>query len=139
MEGNETKTVYFIYAQNGVKNNIAKVNLINKIKDAKEISKEIFGNTIRILYAIKISKNKNENKISISLKDNQGDTYISNIPLNLLEQLEEEEGDIEINNIILFKLRFAPLNNDQIDKLDQIILPYDQQFTILETTKSLSL
>jgi len=132
MEGNETKTVYFIYAQNGVKNNIAKVNLINKIKDAKEISKEIFGNTIRILYAIKISKNKNENKISISLKDNQGDTYISNIPLNLLEQLEEEEGDIEINNIILFKLRFVPLNNDQIDKLDQIILPYDQQFTILE-------
>ena len=128
MKGNDNKTVYFIYAQNGVKNNIKKLNLIN---DAEKIPKEIFGNTIRILYAIKIPKIKNEKKISLSLEDNQGDTYISNIPLNLLEQLEEEEG-IKFNNIILFKLRFTSLNYDQIDKLDQIILPYDQQFSILE-------
>ena len=132
MEGKEIKKVYFIYAQKGEKNNIKEIETNDKVKIVKEISKENLGNSIQNIYYLQILKNPEENKININLIDNQGEMYISNIVFEPNEFIEEEEEEnIDIEEKIIFKLKFKPFNNIE-EKLDQIILPYNEQFEIFE-------
>ena len=129
MEGKETKTVYFIYSQNGEKSNIKAIDLDNKIKEAKEISKEVSGNSIQILYRLKISKNK-ESRIKISLLDKQEISYNSFISLNSNELFGDENYDTD--NYIIYNVKFKPYSNNEENHLDQNILPCNKQFNIFE-------
>ena len=129
MEGKEIKKVFFIYAQNGEKNNVKEIETNDKVKVVKEISKENLGNSIQNIYSIEILKNPEENKINIYLYDNQGEAYFSNIIFESNEFFEEE--NIDLQEKIIFKLKFKPYDYIK-GKLDQIILPNNEQFEIFE-------
>ena len=132
MEGNEIKKVFFIYTQKGDKNNIFKIERSNKVKEVKELSKDIYGDYIQVLYFLEITKYEGENKINISLLDNQGEIYISSIPFDSAELLGEDNLDIQEN--IIYKMKFKPYNNNEQHNLEQFILPYDKQYAIFEST-----
>ena len=130
MEGKKLKTIYFLYTQKGQENNIQKIEINDKIKKVEEISEELCGNYIQILYKVEVLINKDENKINISLLHFIGDSYLANIYLNQTEL----DKSINNNDIIIFKVSFKPYLYDEGDNLYQIFLPYEKQFDIFEKT-----
>ena len=88
--------------------------------------KKKYDNSIQILYKLEILINNDENKINISLINIQGDSYYAYIKLN------NTELDVNIDDIIIFKVQFKPYFNNDKNNLNQIFLPYDKQFDILE-------
>ena len=130
MESNKIINAYFIYAQKGQNSNISTIETNDRIKKVQELSKEVNENNLQILYLIEISKTEEEKQINLSLLNNEGELFISNIHFEYLELLGEEK--IDINENIFFKMKFEPLNNNSPNNLGQIILPYDKQFSIFE-------
>ena len=131
MEEKEIKQVYFIYTQNGGNNNIKSIELNDNIIDCKELSKEIKEEYIQIIYCLKISKNKDENEIKISLIDNQNDSYNSSFSLIPSGLLEKE--NITLDDYIIFNLKFKSINDNKGKNLNQFSLAYDTQFYIFES------
>ena len=125
----ETKNVYFIYAQHGEKSNIASVYIDDKVKKVKEIYKDNLGIQIQILYEIEIRKKKDDNRIIISLIDSNTVFYNSLIHFTKNEIFNEED---EEDAIIMFKLMFNPYQKKESNTLEQFTLPYDEQFYIFE-------
>jgi flagellar basal body rod protein FlgF len=81
MESNKITKAYFIYAQKGQKSNISTIETNDRIKKVQELSKELYENNLQILYLIEISKTEEEKQINLSLLNNQGELFISNINL----------------------------------------------------------
>ena len=130
MEDKKRKIIYFLYTQKGQENNIQEIEINDKIKKVEEISEELCGNYIQILYKVEVLINKDENKINISLLHFIGDSYFANIYLNQTEL----DKSINNNDIIIFKVSFKPYLYDEGDNLYQIFLPYEKQFDIFEKT-----
>ena len=126
----DLKKIYFIYAQKGEQNNILSFDTNKKIKNIKEIEKNILDNFIQILYCIEISADNRENQVKINLIDNMGEYYYSFIPLNTLELLGKE--NVDTDEIVIFNLQFMNYQSKEENKLNQYILPYAQQFYIFE-------
>ena len=130
MEVKESKTIYFIYCQEGEKSNIQGIDKDDKIKEVKEISKDIYENSICILYRLGLMKNKEENKIKISLVDKQGIYYNATISLNSQELFGDKDYDTDCYTI--YDVKFKPYNNNEGNYLNQKNLPHNQQFKIFE-------
>ena len=127
MEIEKTKTIYFLYTQNGQINNInsfVRDYQVNKLFDQK------CENSIKILYEMKIPKNKEENKIRILLQDTKSKIYSSSVSLNYSELIGDD--NIDIYDYIFFNIRFNPCDKKANNDLDQFILPYDEQFYFFE-------
>ena len=127
MEGR--KKIYFLYTQFGKENNIKEFYINQKIKKAQELDKNKLEEYIRIFYSIDIPLNQNEDQIEISLKDKKGEFYYSQITLNTLELLGEE--NIETDEFIIFDLKFMDNEKDE-NNLQQFILSPDEQFYFFE-------
>ena len=127
MEGR--KKIYFLYTQFGKENNIKEFYINQKIKKAQELDKSKLEEYIRIFYSIDIPLNQNEDQIEISLKDKKGEFYYSQITLNTLELLGEE--NIETDEFIIFDLKFMDNEKDE-NNLQQFILSPDEQFYFFE-------
>ena len=127
MEEKETRKIYFIYAQNGYSCNIDKFELNDKIKKVtqlyKNIEKLIYNH---ILYCAEVLNNNNENEVTLTLIDINGDKYSSLLVFN------EQEGEeiINTNEKIFFKLIFEPHQGK--NNLNQFTLSADKQLKIFE-------
>ena len=117
----DTIKIYFIYTQHGEKNNIREFNIDEKIKKVEELSKEQCNEKIQVLYCAYIPKNNDQNEIEISLVDEEGENYYSNISLDKFEE----------NNFI-FNLIFEHIENDAFNHLKQTIIPEIDQFYFFE-------
>ena len=126
MEEKSKKNIYFLYSQKGDKNNVQAIETNDKVIKVNEIHKEIYDNSIQILYKLEILINNEVNKINISLINIQGENYSAQVELN------NTELDLNNNDIIIFKVQFKPYFNNEKNNLNQIFLPYDKQFDILE-------
>ena len=128
MEDKEYKTIYFIYAQEGKKNNIESIPSNDTFIEAQIISEDIYENEIQILYRLKISKKREEKGLLITLLDSSGKVYNSKISLNPLELFGEENNDI--NDYLIYNVKFQ--TSGEINCLNQKILSYIKQFNIFE-------
>ena len=126
MEEKSKKNIYFLYSQKGDKNNVQAIETNDKVIKVNEIHKEIYDNSIQILYKLEILINNDENKINISLINIQWENYSAQVELN------NTELDLNNNDIIIFKVQFKPYFTNEKNNLNQIFLPYDKQFDILE-------
>ena len=126
MEEKNRKNIYFLYTQKGENNNISEIDTNDKIKKVNEIHKEIYRNYIEILYKLEVLLDKEEKEIKIPLINIQGDYYYAYIRLN------DTELDVNIDDIIIFKVQFKPYNYTEGNYLNQIYLPYNEQFDIFE-------
>ena len=126
MEEKSKKNIYFLYSQKGDKNNIQAIETNDKVIKVNEIHKEIYDNSIQILYKLEILINNEVNKINISLINIQGENYSAQVELN------NTELDLNNNDIIIFKVQFKPYFTNEKNNLNQIFLPYDKQFDIFE-------
>ena len=97
MEEKSKKNIYFLYSQKGDKNNVQAIETNDKVIKVNEIHKEIYDNSIQILYKLEILINNDENKINISLINIQGENYSAQVELN------NTELDFNNNDIIIFK------------------------------------
>ena len=125
----ETKNIFFIYAQQGEKSNIGAIETNDKVKKVKEIYKENLGIQVQSLYNIEIRKQKDENRLIISLIDYNGECYNSLIHFTKNEIFGEED---EEDALILFKLMFYPYEKKESNILGQFTLHYEEQFYIFE-------
>jgi len=127
MEEKETRKIYFIYAQNGYSCNIDKFELNDKIIKVtqlyRNIEKLIYNH---ILYCAEVLNNNNENEVTLTLIDINGDKYSSLLVFN------EQEGEeiINTNEKIFFKLIFEP--HQSKNNLNQFTLSADKQLKIFE-------
>ena len=127
MEEKETRKIYFIYAQNGYSCNIDKFELNDKIIKVtqlyRNIEKLIYNH---ILYCAEVLNNNNENEVTLTLIDINGDKYSSLLVFN------EQEGEeiINTNEKIFFKLIFEPHQGK--NNLNQFTLSADKQLKIFE-------
>ena len=117
----DTIKIYFIYTQHGEKNKIKEFTTDEKIIKVEELSKEQCNEKIQVLYCAYASKNINEDEIEISLDDEEGENYYSNIYLD-----KNEENDF------IFNLIFEHRENDAFNHLEQAILPVIDQFYFFE-------
>ena len=133
MEEKIRKHIYFLYTQKGDKNNITAIETNAKVRQVKEIFKELHNNYLQILYKVELLVNNDENKINIALLHNNGDSYYAHISLYPTEL----DKCINSTDIIIFKVLFKPyLLNDGGDLLNQILLPNNEQFHIFERSFS---
>ena len=119
METIGEKRIYFIYAQKGKKSNISTIETNEQIKKIDKITEGTKSDNIYILYCLTIFNTNEENQITLTLVDNQGELYISNIYLNNID-------------IFQYKILFEPYYNKNENSLDQIILSNEQQFEIFK-------
>ena len=125
MEEDEEKiNIYFIYGQKGEFSKIEYFELNEQVINAEILTKEAYGNYIAVLYCIEVIKSKIGNLISISLIDDKGELYISNISTNSLKYA----GNGKI--FFIYKLQFRPFEYNENNNLEQIILDYQEQFYI---------
>ena len=117
----DTIKIYFIYTQHGEKNKIKEFTADEKIIKVEELSKEQCNEKIQVLYCAYVSKNIDEDEIEISLDDEEGENYYSNIYLD-----KNEENDF------IFNLIFEHRENDAFNHLEQAILPVIDQFYFFE-------
>ena len=128
MEGR--KRIYFLYTQIGQENKIKNFLINDDIKKVGKIEECKRNEYIRILYYAEISRKQNEEKLKIFLKDNQGESYYSNISLNTLELLGEK--NLETDDFFIFNLKFIDSQNNEENNLEQFILEPNEQFYIFE-------
>ena len=126
MEDKKTKKIYFLYSQKGQNNNIQNFELNDKINNVQDISKDVLDDTTQVIYCIEISNYEQEDEINISLINIQGIKYICNIPLENLKVFPD------LNEAIIFNLLFEPFDELNANYLDQILLPYKDQFDCFE-------
>lgn len=119
MERIEEKKIYFIYSQKGKKSKILTIETNDQIKKIDKITEGTQSDNIYILYCLTIFNTNEENQITLTLVDNQGELYISNIYLNNID-------------IFQYKILFEPYYNKNENSLDQIILSNEQQFEIFK-------
>ena len=115
--------IYFIFAQRGKKNNVSKIDSQDQDIKVTEMKNGINSNYIYSLYRVTIKYNikEKENKnIILLLEDNQGELYIANLDLNNPEPFQYE---------VIFE---SYLNENDNNLLDQIILPFEEQFSIFK-------
>ena len=121
MENIKENKIYFIYAQKGKKSNISTIETNEQIKKIDIIKEGTQSDNIYILYCLTILNTNKEKPITLTLKDNKGELYISNIYLNNTD-------------IFQYKILFEPYYNKNENSLDQIILPNEKQFEIFKNS-----
>lgn len=121
METIEEKKIYFIYSQKGKKSNISTIETNEQVKKIDIIKEGTQSDNIYILYCLTILNTNKGKPITLTLIDNQGELYISNIYLNKTD-------------IFQYKILFEPYYNKNENSLDQIILPNEKQFEIFKNS-----
>ena len=115
--------IFFIFAQKGQKNNISKIEAQEQKIIVEQITNGINSGYVYTLFKIKIIndiKEKEEKIITLTIEDNQGELYVSNIDLNNPEPLQYQ---------VIFN---SYLNENGDNSLNQIILPFEDQFNIFK-------
>ena len=128
MEGR--KKIYFLYTQFGQESKISNFLLDANIKKVEELEEYKQNKYIRILYCVEISRKKNEEKFKLFLKDNLNETYYSNISLNALGLLGE--NDLDNDDFFIFNLKFMDSQDKKENNLEQFVLDPNEQFYIFE-------
>ena len=128
MEGR--KKIYFLYTQFGQESKISNFLLDANIKKVEELEEYKHNEYIRILYCVEISRKKNEEKFKLFLKDNLNETYYSNISLNALGLLGE--NDLDTDDFFIFNLKFMDSQDKKENNLEQFVLDPNEQFYIFE-------
>jgi hypothetical protein len=111
--------IYFIYSQKGKMSNIAELETNEKIKKIEKLAVGTSSDNLYILYCVTVLKDKNDKFITLMLIDKQGILYTKNINLK----------DIDI---FQYQVIFKPYYNKDDNNLNQIILPFEEQFTIFK-------
>ena len=115
--------IYFIYSQEGSKLNVEQLKLNEEIIKIEQISSGKVLNYLYILYCLTISNKKKVKSTTLALVDNQGKLYTSKISLN-----KDEPFQYNVN------FESSDYNDEQHISLNQVKLPYKEQFTIFKNS-----
>ena len=113
---------YFIYSQKGKKSNISILETNDQIKKIDIIASGIQSGKIDYLYqlyCLNISNIQEDKPITLSLISIQGELYTAKIYLHNKE-------------LFKYKIIFEPYYNKNENSLNQIVLPFHEQFEIFK-------
>ena len=122
MEDIKENLIYFIYAQRGCKNNIAKIETNNIVENysEKEIQNKSNSNYLYILYSIQLASDFKGKPFALTLIDKSGDLYYKNI---FSEDIEKFKYDM------IFESYYKKNSN-----LNQISLSFKEQFFMFKNS-----
>ena len=122
MEDIKENLIYFIYAQRGCKNNIAKIETNNIVENysKKEIQDKSNSNCLYILYSILLASDFKGKPFALTLIDKSGDLYYKNI---FSEDIEKFKYDM------IFESYYEKNSN-----LNQISLSFKEQFFMFKNS-----
>ena len=118
MEVLPEKEIYFIFCQKGEKSteiNLEKNIFVNSFKKLEE--KKLADNKVYILYHLNLSSKYKGKPFTLTLLDENAECYVSYIAL---KKDEKFKYDLSIN----------PIYDNNPNNLNQIFLPYKDQFNI---------
>ena len=115
--------IYFIYSQEGSKLNVEQLKPNEEIIKIEQISSGKVLNYLYILYCLTISNKKKVKFTTLTLVDNQGKLYTSKISLN-----KDEPFQYNVN------FESSDYNDEQHIPLNQVKLPYKEQFIIFKNS-----
>ena len=116
------KKIYFIFAQKDDKNEPYKLEENENIKNIKILKEEKKFAYSYLLYSITISSIYQEKNVSLFLNQS-GERHIASV-----------ECYKPYPDIFLYKVDFKPFNKNINKNLNQIIVPYKEQFIIFQNT-----
>ncbi len=116
----ERKKLYFIFSQKGNVNEDFELEKTDIIKKVEIIKREKNPQYAYTLYSLSLSKNYQEINISLFLiKSNK--KYVSSIDCSK-----------PYSDIFLYKVDFKPINKNIITDINQVFLPYKEQYIIFK-------
>ena len=116
------KKIYFIFAQKDDRNEPYKLEENENIKNIKILKEEKKFAYSYLLYSITISSIYQEKNVSLFLNQS-GERHIASV-----------ECYKPYPDIFLYKVDFKPFNKNINKNLNQIIVPYKEQFIIFQNT-----
>jgi hypothetical protein len=120
MEDIKENLIYFIYAQRGCKNNIAKIETNNIVENYSEKEIQSNSNYLYILYSIQLASDFKGKPFALTLIDKSGDLYYKNI---FSEDIEKFKYDM------IFESYYEKNSN-----LNQISLSFKEQFFMFKNS-----
>ena len=121
MDDNINKRIYFIFSQGLSENNsyhLEKSDIINSIEILKQKETENYSYT---LYSISVNNNNNIKSFSLLL-NKENEYFMAQIDCNKVYP-----------EIFLYKIDFKPKDKNTSIKLNQITLPFSEQFYIFQS------
>ena len=113
------KTIYFIFCQKGGANDIYKLEENENVKNIKILKQDNYLQNPYLLYSFAISSMNKEKNVTLFLTKSE-EKYIATL-----------KSFKEYSEIFLYKVDFKPFN-ENINNMNQIILPYKEQFIIFK-------
>ena len=122
MEDIKENMIYFIYAQRGSKNNIAKIETNNIVENytEKQIQYKSNSNCLYILYSIQLASDFKGKPFALTLIDKSGELYYKNIFSKDTEKFKYD---------MIFESYYEKNSN-----LNQIPLSYKEQFFMFKNS-----
>ena len=120
MEENINKKIYFIFSQKGSENIPYQLEKNEIIKDISKLESVHLANYNYTIYSITFYNNPNINSFSLLLLI-QNEFFIAQIECNKIYP-----------EIFLYEVEFKPMNENTTINLNQIILPYSEQFALFK-------
>ena len=120
MEENINKKIYFIFSQKGSENIPYQLEKNEIIKDISKLESVHLANYNYTIYSITFYNNPNINSFSLLLLI-QNEFFIAQIECNKIYP-----------EIFLYEVEFKPMNENTTRNLNQIILPYSEQFALFK-------
>ena len=111
------KQIYFIFCQKGGANDFYKLEENENVKNIKILKQDNYSQNPYLLYSVTISTVNQEKNVTLFLTKSE-EKYISTI-----------KSFKDYSEIFLYKVDFKPFN-ENINNLNQVILPYKDQFII---------